>query len=157
MTASVWSTSPDKAALEFPAINLVRFLWNHHLLSTVAARPTWMTILGGSQQYIDAVIADFPKDHVHLATAIDSLIVQEDQRIMVRRSDGKEDIFDHVILATHGDQAMEIIRETATPQEKDVMSGFKTSENTASLHSDLSVRNPISICVILNMSLYGAF
>ena len=142
MTASVWSTSPDKAALEFPAITLIRFLWNHHLLSTVAARPTWMTILGGSQQYIDAVMADVPKDHVHLGTAIDSLIAQNDQRIIVRRSDGKEEIFDHVILATHGDQAMEIIRETATPQEKDIMTGFKTSENTASLHSDLSVGKP---------------
>ena len=38
MTAAVWSTAPDKASLEFPAITLVRFLWNHHLLNTVAAR-----------------------------------------------------------------------------------------------------------------------
>lgn len=41
MTAAVWSTSPDKASLEFPARTLVRFMWNHHLLSTVAARPDW--------------------------------------------------------------------------------------------------------------------
>lgn len=41
MTAAVWSTSPDKASLEFPAKTLVRFMWNHHLLSTVARRPDW--------------------------------------------------------------------------------------------------------------------
>lgn len=41
MTAAVWSTSPDKASLEFPAQTLVRFMWNHHLLSTVSARPDW--------------------------------------------------------------------------------------------------------------------
>ena len=41
MTAAVWSTSPDKASLDFPAQTLVRFLWNHHLLSTVARRPDW--------------------------------------------------------------------------------------------------------------------
>lgn len=144
MTASVWSTSPDKASLEFPAITLVRFMWNHHLLTTVAARPTWMTIPGGSKQYIDAVMADFPEDHVHLGIGIESLRIQDDKQILIRRSDGKEELFDHVILATHGDQATEIIRDVATPQEMDVMSGFKTSENTASLHSDLSVRNSFS-------------
>ena len=41
MTAAVWSTSPDKASLEFPAQTLIRFMWNHHLLSTVQRRPDW--------------------------------------------------------------------------------------------------------------------
>ena len=139
MTASVWSTSPDKASLEFPAITLVRFLWNHHLLSTVAARPIWMTIVGGSQQYIDAVMRDFPEDRVHLDTAIRSLSILDNGQLAIHRTDGKRDVFDHVILATHGDQAMEIIREVATPQEIEIMSGFKTSKNTAVLHSDRSV------------------
>ena len=139
MTASVWSTSPDKASLEFPAITLVRFLWNHHLLSTVAARPTWMTIYGGSRQYIDAVMADFPQDRIHLGTGVRSLRVQENDKILLRLNDGQEDIFDHVVLTTHGDQAMDIIRDVATLQEKEIMGGFKTSKNTAVLHSDLSV------------------
>ncbi|KAL6717564.1 hypothetical protein ACLMJK_005479 [Lecanora helva] len=139
MTASVWSTSPDKAALEFPAITLVRFMWNHHLLTTVAARPKWMTIMGGSKQYIDAVMVDFPAHRVHLGTAIDRIVSQDDGRLRLRRKDGIEEMFDHVILATHGDQAMDIIRDHATPQEQEIMSGFKTSENTASLHSDLSL------------------
>lgn len=41
MTAAVWSTSPDKASLEFPAQTLIRFMWNHHLLSSVSRRPDW--------------------------------------------------------------------------------------------------------------------
>ena len=139
MTASVWSTSPDKASLEFPAITLIRFMWNHHLLSTVAARPTWMTITGGSKQYVDAAMNDFPQDNIHLGTGVHSLRVEENKQIKLYRSDGKEEYFDHVILTTHGDQAMEIIREVATPQETDIMSGFKTSRNTATLHSDTSV------------------
>ena len=143
MTASVWSTSPDKASLEFPAITLVRFMWNHHLLSTVAARPTWMTIMGGSRPYIDAVMADFPEDNVHLSTGIRSLSIRDDKRIILQRRDGQEDLFDHVILATHGDQAMDIIRNVASPPETEIMSGFKTSKNTAALHSDLSVRPPL--------------
>lgn len=140
MTASVWSTSPDKAALEFPAITLIRFMWNHHLLTTVAARPTWMTIVGGSKQYIDAVMRGFPEDHVHLGTAIKSLSTLENDQLAVHRTDGRREVFDHVILATHGDQAKDIIRDIATPQEIDIMSGFKTSKNTAVLHSDRLVR-----------------
>ena len=143
MTASVWSTSPDKASLEFPAITLIRFMWNHHLLTTVAARPTWMTIMGGSKQYIDAVMADFPNDRVHLGTGIKALSFLDNGQIALRRMDERREVFDHIILATHGDQAMEIIRDVATPQETDIMSGFKTSENTAVLHSDLSVRKSL--------------
>ena len=139
MTASVWSTSPDKASLEFPAITLIRFMWNHHLLTTVAARPTWMTIPGGSKQYIDAVMAEIPKNRVHLRIGIGSLTVEDNGKILLEHNHGIQELYDHVILATHGDQAMEIIRGTATPQEIDIMSGFKTSENTAVLHSDLSV------------------
>ena len=139
MTASVWSTSPDKASLEFPAITLVRFMWNHHLLSTVAARPTWMTIMGGSKSYIDGVMADFPEDRVHLSTGVRSLKIRDDKRIVLQRRDSREDVFDHVILATHGDQAMDIIRNVASPLETEIMSGFRTSKNTAALHSDLSV------------------
>ena len=144
MTASVWSTSPDKASLEFPAITLVRFMWNHHLLSTVAVRPTWMTIMGGSRPYIDAVMVDFPEDNVHLSTGVRSLSIRDDKRIIIQRQDGQEDLFDHVILATHGDQAMDIIRNVASPLETDIMLGFKTSRNTAALHSDLSVSPPPS-------------
>lgn len=139
MTAAVWSTSPDKAALEFPAVTLVRFLWNHHLLSTIAARPSWLTIKNGSQQYIDAVMQDFPKERVHLSTPIESLRTQENDQVVLLRNDGNEDVYDHVILATHGDQALQIIRPTATAEESAILSGFKTSTNTASLHSDLSV------------------
>ncbi|KAK6825734.1 flavin containing amine oxidoreductase domain-containing protein [Apiospora arundinis] len=104
MTAAVWSTSPDKCSLEFPAITLVRFMWNHHLLSTIASRPDWLTLEHGAKSYIDAVM----------------------------------EAFDHVILATHGDQACQIIAPSATAEEKAIMSAFKTSENTAVLHSDVA-------------------
>ena len=34
---------------------------------------------------------------------------------------------------------MDIIRNVASPLETEIMSGFRTSKNTAALHSDLSV------------------
>lgn len=138
MTASVWSTRPDKASLDFPAITLVRFLWNHHLLNTIAARPTWMTIPGGSCQYVEAILADFPKSNIHVSTPVTALRNELDKVGLVTAS-GKIDIFDHVILATHGDTATSIIRSSATREEINIMSSFQTSSNTAVLHSDLSL------------------
>lgn len=151
MTAAVWSTSPDKCSLDFPAVTLVRFMWNHHLLTTVAARPAWMTIKGGSQQYIDALLKDFPKDRIHLSTPITAVTSLEDEdgkvQVRVRTSTGRRkeegETFDHIILACHGDTATDIIRAgNALEEELEIMSGFKTSENVAYLHSDLSVRPP---------------
>lgn len=144
MTAAVWSTSPDKCSLEFPAITLVRFMWNHHLLTTISARPPWRTIKYGSKQYIDAVMKDFPMKQVHLNTAVKSLQTQIDNRVLLIRSDGKKELYDHVIVATHGDQALKMISQTATPKEIEILSNFKTSTNTVSLHSDLSVSLPIT-------------
>lgn len=138
MTASVWSTSPDKASLGFPAITLIRFLWNHHLLNTIAARPTWMTIPGGSQKYIDAVLKDIPLKRVHLNASIKTL-ENQDGKVILHLDDNREEAFDHVILATHGDQAMSIIRSSASVEEVEIMSQFQTSENIATLHSDLSL------------------
>lgn len=140
MTAAVWSTAPDKASLEFPAITLIRFLWNHHLLNTITSRPAWMTILGGSQPYIDAVIKDVPDHCIHKKAQVRSLQVLSDGHVTVKGAHF-EAPYDHVILATHGDQALDIIRNVATSTEKKVLSGFKTSSNHAILHSDLSVRS----------------
>ncbi|KAK0706710.1 FAD/NAD(P)-binding domain-containing protein [Lasiosphaeria miniovina] len=139
MTAAVWSTSPDKCSLDFPAVTLIRFLWNHHLLSTVAARPPWLTISEGSKAYIDVVMKGFPPNHLFLNTRVRSVTNEDDGRVRLHLDGGRSEVFDHVILATHGDQAYSIIRESATDEERDIMSSFHTSENSAVLHSDLSL------------------
>ena len=138
MTAAVWSTSPDKCSLEFPAITLVRFMWNHHLLSTIATRPDWLTLEHGAKSYIDAVVKGFPSNHLFLNTAVKYVANDDDGRVRLHFENGKMEAFDHVILATHGDQACQIIGPSATDEEKAIMSAFKTSENTAVLHSDIA-------------------
>lgn len=44
-----------------------------------------------------------------------------------------------MILATHGDQAYSIIRDSATDEERDILRNFRTSDNVAVLHSDTSL------------------
>ncbi|KAI8159009.1 hypothetical protein K4K49_005085 [Colletotrichum sp. SAR 10_70] len=138
MTAAVWSTSPDKCTLDFPAVTLVRFMWNHHLLSTISTRPQWLTLKKCGKSYIDAVMHGFPSNHLFLNTQVTQVTSEEDGRVRVHTHNGKSDVYDHVILATHGDQALRIIGSSATPEEKEILSAFKTSENSVVLHSDLS-------------------
>lgn len=138
MTAMVWSTTPDKCSLLFPALTLVRFMWNHHLLNTISGGAAWLTIPGGTKQYIDAVIKDFPKDHIHLNTEITAVTPNDDGTVTIC-GNGQDLSFDHVILATHGDQALKILRPVATKQEVEVLEGFRTNHNIAVLHSDLSL------------------
>lgn len=138
MTAAVWSTSPDKCSLEFPAVTLIRFMYNHHLLSTIAKRPDWLTIPGGSKRYIDAVLKDFPQDRIHLKSQVTAIVPSKSGPVTLT-ANGQDHKFDHVILATHGDQALAILRPVATRQEIEILSGFQTSRNVAVLHSDLSL------------------
>lgn len=111
MTAAVWSTSPDKASLDFPAQTLIRFLWNHHLLSTIAARPDWLTIPGGSQRYIDAITTVLGTQlHVHLESAVLGVArppapSKEKVRLFTALPadvEPEEWEFDHVVFACHG-------------------------------------------------------
>ncbi|KAK5689285.1 hypothetical protein LTR17_026362 [Elasticomyces elasticus] len=115
MTAAVWSTSPDKASLSFPAATLVRFMWNHHLLTTIATRPPWLTIPGGSQRYIDAIVRSFPKVANVLRPSR-----REDAGVTVSWIDNatgrvEGDVFDHVILACHGDQILPLLAKHGFP------------------------------------------
>ncbi|EKD15304.1 uncharacterized protein L3040_001672 [Drepanopeziza brunnea f. sp. 'multigermtubi'] len=139
MTAAVWSTSPDKCTLEFPAVTLVRFMWNHHLLSTVAARPQWLTLKYGAKSYIDAVMKGFPPNHIFLNSPVQSITNDSDGKVRLHLPDAKSEVYDHVILATHGDEALSLINAEADQEEKYILGGFKTSQNTAILHSDLSL------------------
>ena len=139
MTACVWSTTPEKCSLDFPALTLVRFLWNHHLLTTISERPEWRTIKEGSKLYIDAVMDGVSQHKVHLEATLRSLKVLESGQVRLLFQNGSSEVFDHVILATHGNQAMSIMEEAATEEERAILSAFETSANTAVLHSDKSV------------------
>lgn len=124
-------TLSGPSALTFPR-------WNHHLLSTIATRPTWLTIPQGSKAYIDAVMKGFPPNHLFLNTPVISVTDQEDGRVRLHLPGGQSAVYDHVILATHGNQAYEIVKSSATDKEHRILSAFKTSKNTAVLHSDLA-------------------
>ena len=118
---------------------LIKTRWNHHLLSTVAERPQWLTLKHCAKSYVDAVMKGFPPNHVFLNTAVESITNDDRGRVRLLLENGKSEVYDHVILATHGDQAHALVLPDAGAEERRILSGFKTSKNTAVLHSDLSL------------------
>jgi predicted NAD/FAD-binding protein len=116
-------------------------MWNHHLLTTISERPPWLTVKGGAQRYIDAVIAECKNVHVHLGTPVQSINRRENCVGLNLEQDGqtKIEIFDEVVLACHGDQARELTAAFATTEDSEILGAFETTPNTAYLHSDLSL------------------
>jgi predicted NAD/FAD-binding protein len=134
MTAAIWSTAPNACLLNFPALTLIRFMHNHHLLQ-VTDRPSWLTIKGGAKQYIDSVINNINNHNVHLETPV-TRVLRREGKVIVRSSRGSEE-FDHVIFATHADTSLQLLEPTTT--ETEILGRFEFSKNVATLHSDLAV------------------
>ena len=136
MTACIWSTSPDKVSLDFPALTLIRFLYNHHLLQLIN-RPGWLTVKGGSQTYVKSITDKMPLGSVRTNSPIKE-VYRANNKVYIKFHD-KEDVFDHVIFATHADTTLEILAGQATDEEKRILGEFKFNKNTAVMHSDLSL------------------
>ena len=157
LAACVWSTGPDKCALLFPAATLARFMWNHHLLSTLAGRPPWLTVAGGARTYVDAVLRACLHATVHTRSPVVELRRSGASVVLGiggNRPGGAEtryETFDDVVLACHGDQALHILGAGATADERAVLSAFETTPNTAFLHSDTSARPSLvfALCPLL--------
>lgn len=110
---------------------------SHHLLSRTAGS-NWLTLERGSRSYVDAVMKGFPSNHLFLKTPVTRLTHDEDGRIRLHTANGKSDVYDHVILATHGDQAYRIVAPSATEEEDSILSAFRSCEHRCVLHSDVS-------------------
>ena len=140
MTAAIWSTPPNKAALDFPASTLVRFLHNHHLTS-VLNQPQWLTIRNGSAAYVSTIIDALPKAQRHLNTPVQSVSGSTDEGFVVKTAGGEER-FDFVIFATHAPTSLALLRAGktgVTADEERILRCFTTQANTATLHSDVSL------------------
>jgi len=137
MGAAVWSADPSTFD-EFPVVSLLRFLDNHGLLS-IGDRPQWRAIVGGSRTYVAAIVAGL-RGTVRPATRVLSVKRPTPDRAVIATEAGVEP-FDHVILATHSDQALELLADP-TPAESEVLGAIGYQPNRATLHTDLSLLPP---------------
>lgn len=85
------------------------------------------------------MLKGFPPNHLFLRTPVRNLSREDNDQIRVHLENGSSEVYDHVILATHGNQALDILGASATAQESSILSCFQTSQNEAVLHSDLTL------------------
>jgi uncharacterized protein len=130
MAGAVWSTPPELMQ-RFPAITLLRFWHNHGFLGLHTQHP-WRTVDGGSQQYVRRLIAPF-RDCIHVNTPVQQIRRRAGQVEVVTKD--SQQTFDHVLLATHGDQALRLL-EHSTDLERRLLSAFRYQANATDLHSD---------------------
>ena len=131
MASAIWSASSDQI-LQFPILFFLSFFHNHGLLS-VKNRPQWYVIAGGSSAYLKPLTAGF-KDKIMLNSDIVRVVRNTDQ-VVLHFADGQEQYFDHVIFATHSDQALALLADPSV-QEREILGAIPYQENSVVLHTD---------------------
>lgn len=130
MGSAVWSADPATFAA-MPANTFVQFFANHRALNV--RRPRWRTVVGGSRRYVDAISARLG-DRLRLSCPIAS-ISRDDDGVELVDASGRCETFDAVVMATHSDQALELLVDVE-PVEKEVLSDIRYQTSRAVLHTD---------------------
>jgi len=132
LVAAVWSCPPGDA-MRYPARYLFVFLEHHGMLS-VFGSPTWRTVVGGSANYVEAIVTRIAE--VRAGTPVRSVRRVPDG-VEVTAGVGPR-LFDAAVIATHPDQALLMLAEP-TAAERAVLGAISYTANDAQLHTDESV------------------
>ena len=130
MGSAIWS-SDVKTMMTFPAKFFVRFFDNHGMLN-INDRPQWLTITGGSINYVKKLISPFEKN-IKLNSQIKS-VERKNDHVAIQFHDRTER-FDWVFFACHSDEALKLIK-SPTQDEKNVLKAIPYTDNEVILHFD---------------------
>ena len=132
MGGAIWST-PEAEMLDYPARAFFRFFENHRLMHK--ERPKWRTVRGGSQNYVRK-IADLLGSNLQLNSPVCALTTHQEQ-VCVHLSSGQKALFDEVILATHSDTSLELLRQKGDSRSA-LLADIRYRPNRIYLHRDTS-------------------
>jgi len=132
MAAAIWST-PLSSIGDFPARSFARFFVNHGLFN-LGARPPWRTVSGGSREYLRRLTAPLT-GRIRLNTPVVG-VRRRPEGVWLRDAQGGEERFDQLLLATHADQALDILGPEASVRERGVLGAFRYQDNPAVVHCD---------------------
>lgn len=131
MAAAIWST-PASLVGAYPAQSLIRFCQNHGLLQAFN-QPIWRTVSGGSKTYVEKLMRDFA-GKILLNRPVRA-IKRVEGSVVIDDGSGENCAYDHVVIATHADQALRILGDASTA-ERQLLGAFRYNKNRALLHKD---------------------
>jgi len=132
MLGCIWSCPTDQM-LQFPVATMIRFCHNHGLIQ-VTNRPQWFSVVGGARHYVEKILAGVHDKRLNTPVR---LIERDAQGVRII-TDGHAERFDEVVIATHTDQALGLLREPSG-EERKVLGDIRYQDNRAVLHTDARV------------------
>ena len=114
MRAAIWSTTAAEIKA-YPAKSFIYFFMSHGLL-TLSDPPQWRTVEGGSREYVR----------------------QSAREVLIEDDTGKIKAFDHVVLTTHADEAVELL-EDCDERKGRLLEKWRYKQNWPVLHRDESL------------------
>jgi predicted NAD/FAD-binding protein len=142
MSCAVWSSPPENM-LQFPAMTLLRFFHNHGFLGLHTQHP-WLTVTGGARHYVDKIVQPI-RDRIYLNRGAVAVRRAAEGGVHVTDESGHTERYDHVILACHADQALNMLHG-ADDHERATLAAFKYQPNMAIVHTDESVMPRTQLC-----------
>ena len=133
LVSCVWSCG-DLDASSYPARHLFQFLQHHGMLQ-IKGSPTWRTVVGGSHTYVTRIRERLRDVRVGAQVVA---VERDDDGVDVRTAQGTSFRFDRVVVATHADQALDLLVD-ATVEEKTDLAAIGYSRNETWLHRDSSL------------------
>ncbi len=132
--SAVWSADPHQM-WSFPARFMVEFFDNHGMLG-FTGRPRWRTVSGGSARYVEALTAPW-RQRLRLQTPVRAIERGADH-VLVTAAGAEPERFDHVVVATHSDQALGLLRDRSDAEDE-LLRAIPYQQNEAVLHTDVSL------------------
>jgi uncharacterized protein len=100
----------------------------------LTGRPRWRVIQGGSARYVDALVKPLA-DRLRLNAPVQA-VTRADDHVLVAVRGAEPERFDEVVIATHSDQALELLTD-ANETERKLLGAIPYQQNQAVLHTDV--------------------
>ena len=134
MIGAIWSCSVEQM-LEFPIQTMIRFCHNHGLLQ-IQNRPQWLTVRGGSREYVKRIVHALEQNHVAIKRegVLRVNAAQDGSAAEIISASGSA-LFDEVVMACHSDQTLALLHGI-DQEAKNILAAIPYQENRAILHTD---------------------
>lgn len=132
--SACWSL-PYQQMAEMPASTLIGFFMNHGTSGLGGKKVSWETVEHGSQQYLHRIEQQLAHP-IRLNSTVQTVYPKGDKVAVV--VDGKVELFDYALIATHADHAFRLL-EQPTALQRQTLGQIRYNSSEIVLHTDVAV------------------